>query len=212
MCLVALLPGCGLIFQLYAGYDREETRTEEQTQTMFLTSLPRGAHVDELTGEARVSLGTTPVEKQITYQREVTTQLPASMTPFWIGTAIDAALLVGTGVLIDRVINPEIERREGRDFVWGVFSQLVLGLVAEVVVGGIVGGRPPSVIKRRDIPAAIDLAFLHPNGVEIQAHVEVPAAGDRLTIPLDPSAARHLNRPGAPVTLFVAKTSSTAAR
>jgi hypothetical protein len=202
------LPGCGLLFQLYAGYDREETRIEDATHNLKIYSLPRGARVEELDGDRRVSLGATPAEKKITYQQEVTVMRPASMLPFWLGTALDAALVVSAGLAVGNVINPRLEHDRDRQFVWGIYSNLVIGLIAEAVVGGIVGGRPPVVVKRKDLPVGIDLSLQRPGGVEIQAHLEVPGVGERLTIPLDPAAARSMNRVGGAVTLIVARTST----
>lgn len=202
------LSGCGLLFQLYAGYDREEMTTEEVTQTVLINSLPRGAQVEQLEGTRRISLGRTPLEKKVTFHQEVTVQKPAGMAPFWIGTLIDAAMVAGSGVLLETQIADRIENEDARQLVWAVWSNLIIGLIGEAVVGGIVGGRPAVVIKRRDIPAELELSLSRPGGAEIQAHLELPAAGERVTIPLDPLAARAMNRPGGALTLIVAKTSS----
>lgn len=202
------LSGCGLLFQLYAGYDREEVTTEEVTQKVLINSLPRGAQVEQLDGSRRVSLGTAPLEKKIVFQREVTVQKPASMKPFWVGTLIDTALVVGSGVLLETKIADEIKDDGARKLVWALWSNLIIGLIGEAVVGGIVGGRAPVIIKRSDRPAELELSLTRPGGAEIQAHLEFPAAGERVTIPMDPLAARAMNRPGGALTLIVAKTSS----
>lgn len=206
--MLFLLPGCGLLFQLYAGYDEEETQTEKATHTILVSSLPRGAQVSELVGDRRVSLGITPLEKKVDFEREVDLQRPASMKPFWIGTAVDLLAVIGAGILVSSVIAPLVDNEDDKKAIWGIYANLPIALLAEAAVGGIVGGRPATVVKRRDLPEGIDLALSRPGGAEIQAHIEIPAAGSRLTIPLDPLAARAMNRVGAPVTLIVAKTSS----
>src|SRR5688572_21730811 len=111
---ISLLPGCGLLFQLYSGYDREETTVEKVTHTLKINSLPRGAEVQELDGDRRVVLGTTPVQKKIEYQRELTVVRPNGMAPFWIGTIVDLGLVVGTGIFVGKVITPRVKNEDNR--------------------------------------------------------------------------------------------------
>lgn len=201
------MPGCGLLFQLYAGYDEHEARLENTTHTLSIDSLPRGATVKELDGGQEVHLGNTPLDKQIEFVREVTITKPAPMAPYWIGTSIDAALIITGGIVLGTVIAPDIDRRLDRASLWLAFAQLPLYWIGEVVVGAIVGNRDPVVSKRVDRPVSYALLLQKAGRPEVEARLEIPTFGTRLVVPLDEKEAARLDRKN--LMLIVTPTSTT---
>lgn len=204
-----LLPGCGMLFQLYSGYDHEEQRFETETTTLQINSLPRGAVVYQLDGDQRKNLGTAPVEGDYEYQTEVTVTKPEGMLPYFIGSIVDLGLVIGIGLVLNNVVLDDIKRDDHRDAVWAAYTNLPLLLIGEVIAGVILAGRKESVTRRRAVPIEEDFVLVAAHWPEVQVAVELPTAGTRLTIPLDPRAAMQMNRIGAPVTIVSTHTTST---
>jgi hypothetical protein len=205
IALLSMIPleGCGVVFQLIAGYDVEETRVETVDHALEIATVPKGARVYSTMGDERDLLGETPLAINMPYDVEVTVERPAPMGPFWIGTALDLVAVVGTGFAV-REVNKHVDLQANRDTLWSAYvTGPVLSLISEAIVGVILTRREPSVVKRHARPETAELAIERPGVLSLLVGVQVPAIGPRVTIPLDVQSALRLNHPGAPLTIVL---------
>ncbi len=192
-----------MLFQLYAGYDETETRIEQTAHTLSIDSVPSGATVKELDGGEQIHLGNTPLKKEIEYTRELTITRPANMWPYWVGVAIDAALVVAGIFVVREILEPKLYRSD----LWLAYGQFPLYWVGEVVVGGVVANRDAVVTRTINYPVSYALLLQKEGRPEVEARLEIPTSGNQLIIPLEVNAAKNIKHSG--LILIATGTSST---
>lgn len=210
LAAASALSGCGVVFQAIAGYDERESRVERVDTTLGVSSLPEGAAVSEMRGDVAYNLGTTALRMPVHYERALVVSKPASMKYYWLGTGLDALLVTGAAIGA-AAASSHTETDARKVALWVSWTQLPLGLIAEIVAGAIVGSRDPSIVSRIDHPRAYQLSIRKPEYPPLLASISVPAAAPGVTIPLDPRAALALNRVGSPVTVTLAGTPTVSA-
>jgi len=183
-CLALVLSGCGVVFQGIAGFSDERAVRRDVQKPVRIETLPQGAEVHRKDlGSAR-RLGTAPLVDELSYEVIDTVEQPADLTPFWVGTTIDAAVAAGAALGI--ASDDEFRDDAGAWFGWMItFGALVL---SEVVAGALLSRREPVVLATRLEERSGNYRYLvrKPGFPPIEAAVSAPKIGDTIFLPLDP--------------------------